>query len=266
MKIMSRVICSRHGRDIAFAAASIVLAAVTISGCADSTPPLPDKSGTFFGPVTSMADGTVRSYVILDRAGVPTDIGLAITEAALTGLPTAKTEYVFALPAEASATAYKHATINWEPVGHGPTAYLVPHFDFHFYMITNTERLGIVLGDSALAAKMNRQPAAAFVPAGYVVGMAGVAMGMHWRDPEAPELKGEPFTRTFIYGSYDGTFIFGEPMVAKAYLETKPDAVVTPVKLPAQYATTGYQATSYMVEWAAGTKEYRISLSGLVLR
>ena len=40
--------------------------------------------------------------------------------------------------------------------------------------------------------------------------------------------KGEPFTKTFIYGSYDGTFIFGEPMVAKAYLETKPATAVLP--------------------------------------
>ncbi|MEO5904416.1 MAG: DUF5602 domain-containing protein [Gemmatimonadaceae bacterium] len=266
MKTTPRSICPRHAQAIGFAAASIALASVTLSGCSDSTRPLSDKSGTFYGPVTSMADGTGRTYVIVDRAGVPTDIGLAITEAALTGLPAAKTEYVFALPAEASATAYKHAAINWEPVGHGPTPYLVQHFDFHFYMITNTERFGIVLGDSALAAKMNRQPAAAFVPAGYIVGMAGVAMGMHWRDPEAPELKGGPFTKTFIYGSYDGTFIFGEPMVAKSYLETKPVAVVTPVKLPAQYATSGYQATSYIVGWDAGTNEYRISLSGLVLR
>jgi len=59
---------------------------------------------------------------------------------------------------------------------------------------------------------------------------------------------------------------FGEPMVSKSYLETKPSAVVTPVKLPTQYSARGYQATSYTVAYDATAKEYRIALSGLVLR
>jgi len=60
--------------------------------------------------------------------------------------------------------------------------------------------------------------------------------------------------------------MLNEPMVTKAFLETKPAAVVTPVKLPAQYATHGYQATSYTVACDAGAREYRIAFSGLVLR
>jgi hypothetical protein len=37
--------------------------------------------------------------------------------------------------------------INWMPEGHpSPMVYTVPHFDFHFYMIPNAERLNIVLG------------------------------------------------------------------------------------------------------------------------
>lgn len=233
--------------------------------CSDSTSP--DKSGTFFGPAVAMGGGTARSYVTLDRAGAPTDLGLALSETALTGLPNATAEFVLALPSQASATPFKHAVINWMPVGHPPPmVYTVPHFDFHFYTITNAERVGIVLGDSVLAARMARLPAAEFVPAGYILGAASVAMGQHWRDPEAPELKGEPFTKTFIYGSYDGAMIFGEPMVAMSYLETKPAAVVTPLKLPAQYAVRGYQATSYTVDFDAGAKEYRVALSGLVQR
>jgi len=41
---------------------------------------------------------------------------------------------------------------------------------------------------------------------------------------------------------------------------------VTPVKVPAQYAVRGYQATSYTVAWDAGANEYRVALSGLVMR
>ena len=246
-------------------AVTLVAVAGALANCTDSTPP--NLSGTYFGPATALADGSGRAYVTLDQSGVPTDIGVALTEATLNGLPAATQEYVFVLPSEASATAFKHATINWQPQGHPPPMiYTVPHFDVHFYTITNAERVAIVLGDSLLAAKMNRQPAAQFIPTGYIVGMASVGMGLHWRDPSAPELNGAPFTKTFIYGSYDGNMIFAEPMMTKAYLETKPAPLPTPVKLPTQYSVHGYQATSYTVGYDASAKEYRIALSGLVLR
>ena len=64
-------------------------------------------------------------------------------------------------------------------------------------------------------------------------------MGLHWADAAAPEFSGQPFVKTFIYGSYDGAFIFAEPMLTKAYLESKPVATATPVKVPAQYACAG---------------------------
>jgi hypothetical protein len=247
------------------ATTTLTLAGVAAFACSEST--APNKAGTFFGPVTAMAGGTGRAYVTLDRSGAPTDVGVALTETSLTGLPAATAEFVFELPSQAAATPYKHAVINWMPNGHPPPmVYTVPHFDVHFYMITPEERAAIVLGTTELAAKMVRQPSAEFIPAGYATGMASAGMGLHWNDPEAPERKGEPFTKTFIYGSYDGTFIFGEPMVAKAYLETKPAAAVLPVKLPAQYAKAGYQATSYAVGFDAAAKEYRIALSGLVRR
>ena len=113
---------------------------------------------------------------------------------------------------------------------------------------------------------MVRQPAAEFIPAGYVPGMPSARMGMHWNDPAAPERNGQPFTHTFIYGSYDGAFIFGEPMVALSYLGTKPAAVVTPIKLPSQYAARGYQPVSYSVGYDTSAQEYRVALSGLVAR
>ena len=43
-------------------------------------------------------------------------------------------------------------------------------------------------------------------------------------------------------------------------------AVVTPIKPAARYATPGYQPTSYTVGFDAPSKEYRIALTGLVLR
>jgi hypothetical protein len=255
-------------RRIGIAVAVLVAAAGTAFACSDSGPSEPpDLSGTFFGPVTVVASGSGRAYVILDASGAPTNLGVALTASAMANLPNDAAEYVFALPSQAGSTPFKHAAINWAPQGHPPPMiYTVPHFDFHFYTITQAARDAILLGDSALAAKMARQPAGAYVPDGYVTGMSAAQMGMHWNDPTAPERHGEPFTATFIYGSYDGAFIFAEPMVTKAFLETKPATLVVPVKLPAQYATTGYHPTSYTVSYDATTKEYRVALSGLIRR
>ncbi|MEP7000538.1 MAG: DUF5602 domain-containing protein [bacterium] len=264
MKSPPRFIRSPRVRTTILAVASVVAIGVVFA-CADSI--APDESGTFFGPLTVMAGGSARAYVTLDRAGAPTELGVALNEASLTGLPAAAAEYVFALPAQASTTAYKHAVINWAPTGHPPAGvYTVPHFDVHFYMIDQTQREAILLGDAQLAAKMANQPAAPFVPAGYAIGMGSALMGLHWNDPEAPERKGAPFTKTFIYGSYDGTFTFGEPMMSLAYLQTKPVADVTTIKLPTQYATKGYQPTTYTIDFDANAKEYRIALTGLVNR
>jgi hypothetical protein len=247
---------------------ALTLASATgaVLSCSNDVTP-PDESGTFYGPVATVGGGTGRAYVILDRAGVPTDLGVALTEAALTGLPAATAEYVFVLPSQASSTAFKHAVINWQPMGHPPAmVYTVPHFDVHFYTITTEQRQAILLGTTELAAKMARRPADEFIPSGYVQGMASAQMGNHWNDPSEPQYSGGPFTKTMIYGTYDGAVIFTEPMISKAYLETKPARVVTPIKLPAQYSARGYQATSYTVAFDAGSKEYLVALSGLVLR
>jgi hypothetical protein len=232
--------------------------------CSEVLPP--DPSGTFYGPVTAVAGGTGRAYVIIDRSGSPTDLGVAFTETVMASLPTASTEFVFDLPPEAAMTSFKHAALNWQHAGHPPAGiYTVPHFDVHFYMITLAERLAIVPGTPTIDAKLALRPAADFVPAGYAAGMAAAQMGLHWNDPEAPERKGEPFTKTFLYGSYDGNITFAEPMVTVAYLAGKPAEVSTPVKLPARFATRGYHATSYTAGFNASTKEYRMSLSGLAL-
>ncbi|MDQ6888050.1 MAG: DUF5602 domain-containing protein [Gemmatimonadota bacterium] len=256
----------RRSRFPSLVAAVLVAGTGIVLACSDSTSP--NRAGTFFGPVTAVAGGSARTYLILDAAGKPTDLGLAITEAALTGLPAAQAEYVLTFPSEASATPFKHAVINWNPNGHPPPmVYTVPHFDFHFYMITQAELEAITPADSQFATKMTLKPASDFIPARYASDPGGVPrMGLHWTDPAAPEFNGQAFTRTFVYGSYNGTFIFDEPMVTKAYLDGKPATLVTPVQLPARYAQTGYLPTSYTTGYDATTREYRIALSGLVLR
>jgi len=238
-----------------------MLALMVLAACSDSTRA---DERTTYGPDVALGNGTAHTWVTLDASGTPTALGLAFTESALTGLPTMMSGVRLHFPEEGKLTPFDHAEIDWNPDGHEPQPYMVPHFDFHFYQITEAQQDAITPADPDFDAKMAKAPAAEFVPAGYIQTPGGVPqMGAHWVDPTSPELNGQPFTSTFIYGSYDGAFTFMEPMAAVSYLQSKPDTTMA-VKLPSHYATPGAYPTTYGVSFDAGAKEYRITLGGLV--
>jgi hypothetical protein len=232
------------------------------------------KVRTIVGETKPLGAGRARSWVSLDRDGRPTAVGVTFSEAALSTLPQeshAGAEGVaisLALPAEAAATAFRHVGLDYNPHGHEPVKiYDTAHFDFHFYMISETEREGITATGEGLA-KGNRQPAAEFIPEGYVAVPNGLVprMGAHWVNPVSRELHGQPFTSTFLFGSYDGRLIFAEPMITKSFLETKPD-VTELIKLPKSYERRGaYYPTRYSVRYDAAAKEYTIALEGMTRR
>ena len=231
------------------------------------------KTKTIIGETKPLGAGQVRSWVRLDQNGNPTAIGLTFDEKALSNLPKEPppgmegTELSLNLPAQASATAFKHIMLNYNPHGHPPEkVYDVPHFDFHFYTISEEERAGITVQGEDVA-RSNKQPAAEFIPEGYisVPNSAIPRMGAHWVNPLSGELHGQPFTRTFLYGSYDGRLIFGEPMITKAFLESKPN-VTEMIKLPAKYERNAYYPTKYSIRYDPATKEYTIALEGMTMR
>lgn len=232
-----------------------------------------NKAGTFLGKFTLLGNGTARSWITLDKQGKPTAIGVTLSETALTGLSdTPKPgmvgiEYLLPLPKEAAGSGFNHVSLDWNPKGHVPPGiYDAPHFDVHFYGITPKARERITLkGEDA--ARCVRPLPAKFVPAGYILppGTAEPGMGAHWIDPAAPEFNKQPFTKTFLFGSYDGELIFWEPMVTKAYLETKPN-FSEPIKLPQAYQKPGYYPTRYAIRHDTVRQEYTIALEGLTWR
>jgi hypothetical protein len=266
-----------------------------------------DAPGTHrqYGAPVRVGNGRARTYVVLDQkdAGRPIEVGVALDEAAMDGLPEAMSHaghdaagadaakggkgahphgdmhsFDLAMPAQ-NPTPYKFVGLNWMPGGHDPApVYGVPHFDFHFYSITPAERDAIDPSDPAFGSKAANYPQGDFVPGGYMVLPPPPApvpavpqMGVHWSNLGAPELQppGSPdhaaFTHTFIYGSWDGRFTFIEPMVARAYLLSKPDVTV-PVSTAKRFASPGYQPSAYRVTWDAQAKEYRVALTGLAYR
>lgn len=235
-----------------------------------------------YGVPVQLGDGRARTYVVIDQksGGAPLELGIALDARALDGLPTAGGElsYVLRLPAQAPAP-YQFAELDWNPQGHVPPGvYTVPHFDFHFYTISLAERNSIVPSDPQYAAKASNLPTGAYVPPFYIVpgppaAVAVPEMGVHWLDVRSPELQNllghpelyQPFTKTFIYGSWNGRFTFYEPMVTRAYLLSQPD-VTTAIPVPQLYPQPGYFPTSYRVTYDAQAREYRVALTGLVWR
>jgi hypothetical protein len=70
-------------------------------------------------------------------------------------------------------------------------------------------------------------------------------MGNHLLDSKSPEIKDSvPFTRTFIYGAYDGELIFWEPMITHEFLLRTKDACFG-VRQPAAFRQSGYYPTRY---------------------
>lgn len=151
--------------------------------------------------------------------------------------------------------------MGWLPRGHPPPGvYDIPHFDFHFYMISAAQRRAIPPGPDPV------EPDPRYVPADYATdGMAVPEEGVHWSDALAPEFNGEAFTRTFVYGFHGGDLIFVEPMVTKAFLETSP-SVAEPIRQPDAYQRSGAYPTEYAVEHDAANRQYDIALRGFVQR
>ena len=270
---MQRNTAATGGRILALA----VLTAAALGACQRASAADAPDPRTSYGDPVAVGRGTARTYVTT-RDGVAAEVGVALSEAALSGLPDAHGaggvhahghttfEHVLQLPA-GSATPFRHVLLNWNPGGHEPPGiYDTPHFDFHFYAIDNAERLAIDPADPDYQRKAERKPPAELIPQGYVMPapLAFARMGVHWVDPKSPELNGKPFTSTFIYGSWDGKVIFAEPMITKAYLETKPQFSAA-LPLPARAQGGGYP-TRYSVRWDAATKEFRITLTGFTPR
>jgi hypothetical protein len=90
-------------------------------------------------------------------------------------------------------------------------------------------------------------------------------MGVHWIDPTSHEFHGNDFTASLLVGSYDGEVNFIEPMITRAFLETRPDFTAE-IKQPAAYAKTGYYPMSYSVRFDPEKHEYVVSLDGLTFR
>jgi len=230
-----------------------------------------EKTNNFYGPEVSFGGGKVRSFVTLTHTGVPIELGVEISASAFAGLSTQPGEYSYIVPLHQkarAATPFDHIEVDWNPYGHPPPGiYDVPHFDFHFYKISLDQQMAIPEYSPATASMFDAPPPTGYLPAGYIPGPGGVAqMGKHWLDVLSPEFNGGMFTRTFIYGTYNGAVTFDEPMITKAYIENTVSSS-TNFRQPQYFSPNNtYYPTKYNVYTDAKTGDHYISLSGFVWR
>jgi len=253
--------------------AFLALALVAVQSCkkddnSSMSLPTPDLrvqgSNVFYGPTIPMGKGVARAWVQENAAGEPTAVGIDLSEKALQGLPDEPTAFVLQFPPNKGKEFYKHMLVDWNPQGHEPPGvYDLPHFDFHFYTITNEERLEI---GPAGAPGFDNLPGPQYVPQGYIRIPGGVPqMGTHWADVFSPEFNGGTFTKTYILGSWDGAFIFHEPMITMEYLLTQPNSV-TEVRQPSAYQQDGWYPMNYRVTYSTSPKQYSVALTDLQFR
>lgn len=180
---------------------------------------------------------------------------------------------VLDFPLADSIAPFKWALVNWVSHGHTPNGIFdTPHFDFHFFTQSFRDRNFIRPGPCALLINCDDFNTATkpFEP-GYLhpnfisVGATEARMGDHLIDPTGPEWNGAPFTHTWIYGGWDGKINFWEPMITKAFLETKPSTCEA-IKLPERFHEAGYYPTKYCMRYRPSSGETTVSLEGFRYR
>jgi hypothetical protein len=217
----------------------------------------------FYGESMSLGNGTAKTFYRVDDVGNPSEIGIAISETAMNSLPHATNSTSLKLPTEAEGkTPFTFVLFDYNHLGHEPThVYDVPHFDVHFYMTSDAERLKINPADKGVDAA----PADGYLPMPRIGAGVVPQMGNHWIDVTSPELNGSKFTNTFIYGSAYGKVTFYEPMITTDFVKNSAHSHF-PIKQPQKFEKSGYYPTEYCVRFNADAKQYEVTIESFQMK
>jgi hypothetical protein len=160
-----------------------------------------------------------------------------------------------------------HMSLYWEHDGHPPAAYMTPHFDFHFNLISSAERDAIDCVDVSKPAAMPKAYAMPDIPlppelakmmgVPALVGLCVPKMGMHAVPATDVDAK-EPFRAAMVIGYARGKPVFFEPMVAKAMLMEKKSFDLAIPEVP---GLAGAHPTKFRADYDAAKQQYRMIFS-----
>ncbi|WP_119068350.1 hypothetical protein [Aggregatilinea lenta] len=272
------------------------LAALPVGAQGPSTGNFPPNENTEWGEPVDFGEGQAQTFVTLDSSEKPELVGIYFTEGMLSDLPAEPGdghwdvldaegnvvipccghEVVLEFPDTIAGTTIKSFVMNWNPMGHPPAhIYDVPHFDLHFYTITNEERIAIEVADADTMCMVPNPPDTpgehpvlmscetfeqatiplpdSQMPPSYMdVGEVAPGMGNHLVNPTALEFTGEAFTHTWIYGTYGGKLTFLEPMIANSFLDEHNEEACAEIALPEEMAEPGYYPSRYCIRYMDG--------------
>ncbi|MEP9381573.1 hypothetical protein [Nocardioides sp. KR10-350] len=179
---------------------------------------------------------------------------------------------------EHADSPFTYALVNWNPFGHIPVGvYDVAHFDMHFYTGEDADRLAIRPGPCGALVdcddyKLGKHlPDAKYIAPGFVdLDAVEPAMGNHLIDPDGPEFHGQPFTHTWIYGTWDGKVTFDEAMVTLKWYDGLRDGTTADacfdIPQPSAWQKSGWYPTSYCLRHRDNRHEVVTSLEDFVHR
>ena len=257
----------------------------------------PWRARSYLGPEQAIGGGTARPFVTFASDGAPTAVGVRLSAGALDGLPAAHNthsrcfdvdgngshdahecigdeERVLELPAglwRDTGLPFKWITLNWNADGHLNSPYAHPHFDFHFFAVERQRIEAIRAGSCAELVdcedfkRASRPVPPLYLPEGHIdVGAVVPRMGNHLLDSRSPELKDHAhFTRTFIYGAYDGELIFWEPMITLDVLRAATDECFE-IRQPRAFRQAGYYPTQWCLRHEAESDARTVTLERFV--
>lgn len=224
-------------------------------------------SGSFKGTDATVHGGKAWSSVQLKADGTPEQLVLSLDNNAIHTAPIFTppgqehlNHIAIELPAKArEVTPFQSILLDWDASSNQPPAiYDFPHFALRFYLVPAAEVAGFV--DNA---KLNKDPDPVYLPANHIGDVALPAVGKDWIDLFSPEVHGQPFTQTFMYGTYDGRLVFMKPMMTQEFLKNTA-SFERPLPQPARFQKTGYYPTTLKVIRRTGYTD--IVLDGFVHR
>ncbi len=212
----------------------IALALIVVcAACADApeaeAPPAEEAPAVAMveGACGNVHEATVCTWAKLEGSRIA-EVGATIPLAAIEG---ADPEAPFLWPPVEAATIAMPEVVQeqygitdlkvyWESHGHPPGPYLVPHFDFHFYI----EQADVIAAiDCSDESKPESVPAGYALPdidipeLGNLIGLCVPEMGMHALLVSEMESE-ETFQGTMVIGYYAEDPIFFEPMITQELL------------------------------------------------
>lgn len=220
------------------------------------------KYNTFNGPQVEVGNGYARTFAIISHSGEPQEIGVILTDEALSGLPDINTIYSLELHNKAiEATPFKHVALGLSAHAHAlpPSGQIGPHFDVRFFMMTEEERLAI---PAPPAPGFDVSPPPGYLPSNYVKNSAVAQIGRHWSENifTADTLV----NHTMVFGTWNGELTFINPIVTLTTLASGTSYSVA-YPQPQYFAKHGYYPTKYNI-YQDNKGNHYVTLSDFVWR